>query len=218
MRAVKLHVPCLLLLAGLLCAEHAHAAKKDGYSPPPEPPPANIEEELPDLDPAEVKQIKSLATTGYIFSLGGIGLMIASWISYFPDLGKKGGDLSPAWIGLMSSWGAVSAVGIPLLLAANYQGRRALGRPPVGGYFIAGWFFLGVGYASLAFIDAQPVYTMLYATIGYLASMTWSWAAAGRSINRIRNIEKAQKQKTTFIVPYVTGLPGGAMAGITGAF
>jgi hypothetical protein len=50
--------------------------------------------------------------------------------------------------------------------------------------------------------------------------MTWSWAAAGRSINRIRNIEKALKEQeqTTFIVPYVTGLPGGAMAGLAGAF
>lgn len=218
MNAARLHIPCLIALAALLCAGPALAKKK--HVPPPEPPPANLEEEIPDLDPREVKQIKSLATTGYIFSLGGIGLMIASWISYFPDVGKKGGDLSPVWIGLMSSWGAVSAVGIPLLLAANYKGRRALGRPPIGGYFIAGWFFLGVGYASLAFIDAQPVYTMLYATIGYVASMTWSWAAAGRSINRIRNIEKKLKEekKTTFILPYVTGLPGGAMAGITGAF
>ena len=217
MRAATSHIPCLIALAALLCAGPALAAKKK-HVPPPEPPPANLEEELPVLDTEDVREIKRLATTGYILSLGGIGLMIAAWISYFPDLGKKGGDLTDAWIGLMSSWGAVSAVGIPLLLAANYKGRRVLGKPPVGGYFIAGWFFLGFGYAALAFIDAQPVYTMLYATIGYVAAMTWSWAAAGRSINRIRNIEKAQKQKTAFVIPYITGLPGGAMAGITGAF
>jgi hypothetical protein len=217
MRGTNSHLPCLIALAAVLCAGPALAAKKK-HVPPPEPPPANLVEEDPDLDKAEIKHIKSLATTGYIFSLAGVGLMVASWISYFPDVGKKGGDLSPAWIGLMSSWGAVSAVGIPLLLAANYKGRRALGKPPVGGYFIAGWFFLGVGYAALAFIDAQPVYTMLYATIGYVASMTWSWAAAGRSINRIRNIEKRHKEKTPFIMPYVTGMPGGAMAGVTGAF
>jgi len=205
-------------MAGLLFAGQARAADKGKYSPPLPPPPSDLDEEIPDLDVEDVREIKRLATTGYVLSLAGISLMIASWVSYFPDVGKKGGDLSPAWIALMSGWGATSAVAIPLLLAANYKGRRLLGRPPVGGYFIAGWFFLAVGYGALGFIGVQPVYTMLYATIGYVAAMTWSWAAAGRAINRIRNIEKKKKAQTVAILPYVTGLPGGAMAGITGAF
>lgn len=210
--------PIALALAILFASGTAHAKVEEEKAQAWAKTLRALEEELPELDDRKVNQVKGMATAGYIISLAGAGLMIASWIAYFPDLGAKGGDLSPTWVGLMSAWGATSAVGIPLLLVSNYKARKMMNKPPVAGYFIAGWFFLGVGYASLAFIDAQPVYTMLYATIGYVASLTWSMGAAGRAINRLRNIEKKHKERETLVMPYVTGVPGGAMAGLSGAF
>jgi len=173
------------------------------------------EEEVVRYDASDILKIKRMATAGYTLSIIGLGTMVASWTTYFPDVGKQRHDLSPAWIVLMASWGAVSMAAIPLLNAASYQARRIMDYPPVDGFFIAGWVMLIIGYGAVGFIEKQPVYTMLYATVGYTAATFWCWAGTGRSMHRLKRFVKEQK---TLVAPMVAPLPGGAMIGATGLF
>lgn len=173
------------------------------------------EEEIVRYDSSDVLKAKRMATAGYTLSIIGLGTMVASWTTYFPDVGKRRHDLSPAWIVLMSSWGAVSMVAIPLLNASSYLARKIMDYPPVDGFFIAGWMMLGIAYGAVGFIEEQPVYTMLYATVGYTAATFWCWAGTGRSMHRLRRFVKEQK---TLVAPFAAPLPGGAMVGATGTF
>jgi hypothetical protein len=206
-------VALALVLAVAAVPALAEPSSTTGYDPIP----SIGDREIP-LDMSKVKVVRQYSATGYIFAIAGLGAMVGSWIAYFLDVGKKGGDLSPYWIGLMGGWGGSAAIGVPLLLAAEYKTRKMLGLPGVDGYFIAGAMFLGIGYASLAFIDVQPVYTMLYATIGYTASVLWSWWGAGRALRKLKRMQDAQGKEHALLVPFASPLPGGAVAGLAGSF
>jgi hypothetical protein len=194
----------------LLSGAAARAADKPA-------PPAQTEVSAP--DPVEAKKIRRMAAAGYTITYLGAATMIASWISYMPDVGSKIGDLSIPWYVIMSSWAGLSAIGIPLLQAVSFKARKLLGLPPVDGFFIAGWFFLGIAYASNVLVDKNPVYTMLYASIGYAAASLWCSWGAGRSLRSLGRAERAAREASSAIIaPWATALPGGAMAGIAGVF
>lgn len=209
-----------LALAGLLVLSTGHVAGA-ADEPPDEgtsSQAADHEPQAGSLDMKKVNNVRRLAAAGYTFMAIGIGAMVGSWIAYVPHIGAKVDSLPPVWFVLISSWGATAAIGVPMLQVASFKARKLLGLPPVDGFFIAGWIFFGLNFAAIAFMEANPIYSMLYATIGFTAAMLWSWWGAGRSMRRLRRAERASLESGATVIPWVTALPGGAMAGIAGTF